>query len=128
MKTLRIILLSLMLGLLPALAFSATYEVTVDENGPHPAELTILKGDTVRWINRGAAPLSVGNDTQEYYRVVEFNADRLALGGSFEYTFQLPGEFPYRSLIDHDQYGRIIVEGVTISPANAYFLARKPLI
>lgn len=120
MKTLRIVLLSLMLSLFPALAFSATYEVTVDESGFTPSNLNILKGDTVTWVNRGSVPHQLFNGLLNSPAYID--SGLLNPGSTFERSFAFPGVYYYYDKTNTSHRGTVTTEGVTISPASSFLL------
>lgn len=128
MKTVHIILLGLILGLIPTLAFSATYEVTVDESGFTPSNLNILKGDTVTWVNKGSLPHRVV--TLSFFIVgkhVYIDSGLLSPGSMFSHTCALPGVVYYYDATNSSHAGIITAEGVAISPASSFLLRNQSM-
>ena len=130
MKAFRMILLSIILsiilGLFPSIALSVTYEVTVDENGFNPSALNILKGDTVRWVNKGSSAHSASNILAGLINSA-FDSGLLNPGGTFEYTFTIPGVVYYQDETDTSHRGTVTAEGVTISPASSILVQSQRL-
>jgi plastocyanin len=54
-----------------------------------PAELSVALGTTVVWTNEGAQPHTVASDEGI------FESGVLEFGGTYEFTFHEPGEYPY---------------------------------
>lgn len=124
MKESRILGLCLFLVLIPAVALSATFEVTIDENGFNPSTLTINKGDTVRWVNRGTTQHSATSGTNGIANGY-FDSSLLNPGDSFEYTPVIIGELNYFDKSDLSANSMVVVRGVVISPGDSVLLVSQ---
>ncbi|OAQ29426.1 Cupredoxin [Linnemannia elongata AG-77] len=62
-----------------------------------PPTVDINVGDTVRWTNKGTVPHTVdeGADCTAVANGQLFSSGPVPRGGTFEYTFNTAGEFPY---------------------------------
>ncbi len=68
----------------------------------NPAEITVKRGQTVRWTNDDSVPHSVKFDS--------FQSPTLSNGDSYEHTFtEAPGEYNYSCAIHPYMTGQIIV-------------------
>jgi len=86
---------------LPARA--ATHQVTIASHRFTPAELTIARGDTVRWTNTDAAPHTATlTDASQA-------TPRLGRGQSGELTFARAGTFDYGCALHPSMRGRVVV-------------------
>lgn len=98
----------------PAIAWGqTTWEVHMTDSLTfEPAVISILKGDTVRWVNVSAAePHTATADSLRVAFIGGFNSGSfptqwLEPGESFEFTFTKAGEFPYHC-IPHDVFGMV---------------------
>lgn len=124
MKTCKIFFLSLLLGLIPSMVFSATYEVTIDENGFNPSALTINKGDTVRWVNKGTSSHSATSGFSGKITGT-FDSGLLNPGSRFDHTFALPGFVYYFDKANVSHNGTVATNGVTISPGSSILLTSQ---
>jgi len=79
------------------------FEVSTAGRAFNPAVLEVAVGDTVTWIN--------DDDTEHTVSATEgaFDSGELAVGSSFSFTFETPGEFPYRCLIHPEMQATIVV-------------------
>jgi plastocyanin len=67
----------------------STKEITMQNTTFNPAEITVSKGTTVRWINQDAIPHTATSD-QGFFDSRNMNPNDV-----FEYTFDSIGVFPY---------------------------------
>lgn len=86
-------------------------EVEIYDSGFRPEEITISKGGTVRWVNRGSDDHTVQSDMfpQESGKDKKYSG-RLAPGESWEKTFNVEGFYNYFDLYDDELKGKVIVE------------------
>jgi plastocyanin len=98
---------ALLLGLLPPAGFAATTrDVSLGDARPEasPTSLTIHRGDSVRWTNKGLQPHSATADSGL------FDSGPLGPGGTFTLRFDAVGTFPYHcSIPGHHGSGTIVV-------------------
>jgi plastocyanin len=84
--------------------------VSIEGKAFHPSQVTVSKGDTVAWTNKGDTTHTVtsGSDCSSSG---EFN-HWLAPRESFSYTFEKKGEFPYFSIpfCQQNMTGTVVVE------------------
>jgi len=126
MRFFAIVLFVFLLGMIPAAqGLSATYEVTIDENGFSPPYLTINKDDTVTWLNRGALSHSVTSGVNGTANGI-FDSGLLNPGDSFEYTFTFPDKVKYFDTADVSHAGTIAVNfSIIISPGSSVLPAAE---
>lgn len=84
-------------------AQAATHAITIQGMAFSPAEITISRGDTIRFTNNDSAPhtatfRSAGKDT-----------GRLSQGQSAELTFETAGSYDYFCAVHPSMRGRVIV-------------------
>ncbi|MBI3977289.1 MAG: DUF11 domain-containing protein [Chloroflexi bacterium] len=105
----------------PALAaappVTETVAVSISDGGLSPAEATVVAGGTVVWTNQASAPHSVTSDGGL------FDSGKISPGGTFTFTFPVPGEYPYRSLANPSLAGTVKVvrparAGVAVGPGD----------
>jgi len=70
-----------------------------------PANLTIAKGDTVRWLWRDG---SIRHDVR--FRSGGFKASRLMSTGSYRLTFKRRGTYRYFCSVHAEMKGRVTVK------------------
>lgn len=75
--------------------------VTIKSFSFRPANLTIKKGTSVKWVNNDGVPHSVTSDT--------FKSGVLNEGNFFQYTFTTPGTYSYGCSFHSDMKGSIVV-------------------
>lgn len=88
-----------------------TYEVSMTDTGYAPAALTIKKGDTVKFINNGTKlnwPASAPHPTHTDYSAFDPKKG-IAVGGSWSFTFDQLGKWPYHDHLNPTRYGSITV-------------------
>ncbi len=100
MKRLMFISLSVMLCIVcvPALSSAAqTFDVSTQDFFFSPSSLTINAGDTVRWTNPTGTPHTTtsGAGCTHNTTGVVWDSGTLSNGGTFEFTFDQPGTYPY---------------------------------
>lgn len=87
-------------GDLSAAEAMATTEVSVADNRFEPRVIEIAAGDTVTWTWSGSAPHDVdGEECQS----------ELQSSGSFQHTFDTPGEFEYVCNVHGGMAGLVVV-------------------
>jgi len=69
----------------------------------NPSSLTVAKGTTVTWTNNNNVAHTIVSDSGA------FSSSELAKGGSFSFTFDSPGEYPYHCSIHPSMKGKVIV-------------------
>ena len=127
MKYLAQIILVGVLLILPIVALSTTVEITIDDTGFQPSSLTINRGDTVRWINKGSSLHSATSGTNGIPNG-NFDSGILNPGVSFEQTFTVPGSVVYFDAENPSITGTVTVENnrVVISPnTSLLFTSQK---
>lgn len=115
MKTIILILLLIFISLaLPknSLAHTGTYEIRITKDGFSPSLLTILQGDTVKFINAGKElhwPASDIHPTHQIYP--EFDPKKgIAPGQSWSFTFSRVGSWRMHDHLFPENLGRITVD------------------
>lgn len=68
-----------------------------------PSALTVTAGQTVTWRNSGLGPHTVTADSGQ------FDSEKLESGGTFSYTFALPGTYLYSCTIHPTMHGKVVV-------------------
>ena len=76
--------------LAPALAFAATFDVSIIDNKFIPENLAIAPGDTVKWTQNGSTDHTVTADNG-----ILFNSGEIGPAATFSYTFPTAGRFGY---------------------------------
>lgn len=99
----------------PGHSFSATVEVTMNDDYFDPSEIIVNPGDTVKWMNQGTvAHTSTSGDGEPNG---EWDSGSVAPGNTYERVFYHPGTYAYYSqeaLYDsYDMDGTVIVTGET---------------
>ena len=78
-----------------------------------PSEITIPVGSTVRWQNKSDIPHDATAQNGS------FKSEQLTKGGTFEFTFTAPGDFPYICTVSgHEEAGMKAVVKVTGAAAT----------
>jgi plastocyanin len=101
----------------PARAGGSAVEVKMDDEPAvyKPAKVTIKPGDTVKWVNTGKTLHSVTlvpEDAQNPANVSEpkgaktFDSGFMPPGGTFSYTFTVPGTYKY-FCVPHEKAGMV---------------------
>ncbi len=86
-------------------------EVKIYDSGFRPEEVTISKGGTVKWINRGSEDHTVQSDTFPQEAGIDKKySGRLAPGQSWEKTFNVEGFYNYYDLYNDELKGKVIVK------------------
>ena len=66
----------------------------------NPASITVPKGTTVTWVNQDTTNHEIVNDAQgSIAQGALFTSNSLSRGGSYSYTFENPGTYPYHCSI-----------------------------
>jgi plastocyanin len=88
-------------------AGAATEEVSITDTGFGPPIVEIAPGDSVTWTNDGTAPHDVTSDTGAWAPSGSLEPGSV---GSFSFTFDSAGTYPYRSTLDGAEFtGQVIV-------------------
>ncbi len=87
-----------------AIAFITMFNITY-----MPATYSIPRGTTVRWLNQDSVNHSVRSGIPGTPTGL-FNSGTIAPGGSFQFTFNDPGTFPFFSELDSGMTGTITVQ------------------
>ncbi|MDQ6807153.1 MAG: plastocyanin/azurin family copper-binding protein [Actinomycetota bacterium] len=103
----------LALGAAPASGGPATQGVTIDFQSFTPTQLDVLPGDTVKWSNQSVRVHTVTADDGSFNSGIVFG------GGSFSYTFDAVGTYPYHCTIHPMMMGEVDVRRVTLEPLPA---------
>ena len=89
---------------------SGAATVTLQNFAFNPASITVPKGAAVTWVNQDTADHTIVNDAQGSIAPgALFTSNPLAKGGSFSYTFDTPGTYPYHYSIHPSMKGTVIV-------------------
>jgi plastocyanin len=103
-----------------------THEVIVTSAGFEPSELTVRKGDTVRWIwDSGTHTVTSGKapDEEDAGKLLDLPID--AQNDLVEYTFDETGVFDYFSRTAPDIRGQVTIQdGTPVDPATWGYLKR----
>lgn len=109
--------------LVPAIAAAETVvvEMTSVNGEPRflPADLTVRPGDTVQWVNTDLHlehSVCSGTGSADPLSGALWSSPLLQLGGTFQHTFALSGEFEYYS-IPHEYEGMFGI--VRVRPATS---------
>jgi plastocyanin len=108
---LRLTLLFAVLSSVPCLAEDVNNDgagpvanVTMDHNTFIPAEITVVPGTTVTWVNKEAMPHTVVDMNKG------FRSKILAKDASFSFTFATVGDYDYLCSIHPNMKGKVIVK------------------
>lgn len=74
-----------------------------------PSTVTISAGTSVTWTNNDSMNHTVTSDTGVFNSGVISTAGAYGTGGSFTYTFNTPGTYPYHCTIHPTMTGSVIV-------------------
>ena len=78
--------------------------VGMDHNTFIPAEITVVPGTTVTWVNNEAMPHTVVDSNKG------FRSKTLAKDASFSFTFATAGDYDYLCSIHPNMKGKVIVK------------------
>ena len=95
-----------------------TVDVDIQNLAYAPKEVTIQKGDTVRWTNRETTDIMhsvISGEPEAADEGVLFHSLDLAPGDTYEHPFNEAGEFTYHCHHHHDEPGMIHAK-VTVLP------------
>lgn len=106
MRLSRVLLLIGILALAPVLASATEYFVSIPGFEFSPADLTINVGDVVTWTNDH----SVNHTSTSDDGGATWDSGVIPPGGSFSFTFDNAGTFPYLCTIHPFMTGSITVE------------------
>jgi plastocyanin len=98
---LPLFLLAHLVGLVPAAA-ATVWDVSIVGFAFEPTSVTIAAGDAVRWTEMDGASHSSTSDTGLW------DSGFLPLNGTFSFTFNSPGTFPYHCAIHPQMIGSIV--------------------
>jgi plastocyanin len=82
--------------------------VTISDFSFEPEDLTVSSGTTVTWTNSEGEP--VHTVTSDDGAPADFDSDDVDPGGTFEFTFEEAGEYPYVCKIHASMNGTVTVE------------------
>jgi amicyanin len=82
-----------------------TYNLDISNFAFNPKEITIKKGDTVKWTNLDSVQHTVTSDSGN-----ELNSELFGNGESYSHTFTQQGTFNYYCIPHPRMKGTIIVE------------------
>lgn len=102
MNKFRLILVCFFIFSLPAMGKEHT--ISIEAMKFVPGEMTVKRGDTVKWINRDFFPHTATSLKRG------FNSKGIKEGGSWTFTFKESGSFPYKCLFHPPMKGNIVVE------------------
>lgn len=81
----------------------ATHVVAIDGTSYHPVELTVKKGETVRWVNKDPFPHTVTAPGA-------FDSKDIGAGRSWTYVARKPGRYAYVCKYHPNMKGTLVVE------------------
>ena len=87
-----------------AVAGGTVHTVVIDGMLFIPAELTVKRGDTVRWLNKDAFPHTATSQAKG------FDSRDIAPGGSWKFVAAKPGSYPYLCTLHRTMKGKLIVK------------------
>ena len=93
-SVLHVICGTVLFCLLSISAYSATYDVTIQNFSFNPPTLTIAVGDTVKWTNQASISHTSTSGSQ-CTADGKWDSGLISSGGIFTHTFTSPGTFPY---------------------------------
>lgn len=105
MRLSRVLLLIGILAFAPVLASATEYFVDIPGLEFSPPDLTISVGDIVTWTNN-----DIRNHTSTSDDGSTWDSGVISPGGSFSFTFENAGTFPYHCAIHLAMTGTITVE------------------
>ena len=79
--------------------------VAIDNFAFMPATLEVASGSSVTWTNADKSPHTVTADDGQ------FTSDNITADGTFSFTFETPGTFPYHCAIHPNMKASITVNG-----------------
>jgi plastocyanin len=79
--------------------------VNIQNYSFNPPNLTVKKGTTVTWTNNDSTTHTVTSDSGNV-----LNSTEIAPGGTFQFTFNDTGNFPYHCTIHTYEKGNIVVQ------------------
>lgn len=89
----------------------AIHEVVIKNFAFDPAEITIKKGDTVKWTNEDSAPHFVASNPHPTHTdLPALSSGTLSTGQSFSLAFTKTGTFGYHCHLHPSMTGTVIVE------------------
>lgn len=88
----------------------AANEVLIQNMAFNPATITVNAGTTVTWTNKDAIAHTVTSDNSL------FNSGSIGSNGTYSYTFQTAGSFPYHCSIHTMMTGSVVVNAVMSTP------------
>lgn len=91
----------------PSTAPAGASSVKIENRAFSPGSLTVTAGTKVTWTNADATPHTVTSDTNV------FESGTLQDGGTFSFTFDSPGTYPYHCAIHPDMVATITVTAGT---------------
>jgi len=84
--------------------------VTIQNFAFSPPTMTISQGTTVTWVNKDSADHKIINDASgSNAEGAIFNSPIIPQGGSYSFTFNIPGTYPYHCSIHPSMKGTITV-------------------
>lgn len=83
--------------------------VTYTTAGFEPKNITVSKGQIVRFVNEGTGKMWVASDEHPSHKILpEF--DQLSIGDSYEFKFETTGTWKYHNHVNPSAIGTITVE------------------
>ena len=115
-----VLLWMVQIALMPGLRAQTTHDITVGDNFLSPADVTIQKGETVRWINSGedsgggyGGGYGGGTGGGNTHHLVADDGSWMSPSASsftFSHTFNSSGSVPYHCTIHASMKGTITVQ------------------
>ena len=94
----------------PATPLPGGNTVTIQNFAFSPPTMTVSQGATVTWVNQDAVNHQVINDASgSNAEGAIFNSPVIPKGGSYSFTFNIPGTYPYHCTIHPSMKGTITV-------------------
>jgi len=89
----------------PAVAATTTNGVTIANFAFAPTSITVAPGQMVTWTNKDSTAHTVTADKGEW------DSKNLAVGATFQRTFDQAGTFAYHCAIHSSMHGTVVVKG-----------------
>lgn len=96
----------------PASTAPKTVEISMTDSGYTPSQVTINKGDTVKFTNNGTKPnwpASAPHPTHTDYPAFD-PLKGIAVGDSWSFTFDQTGRWPFHDHLNPTRYGAVTVQ------------------
>lgn len=95
----------------PATTTAKTVTIEYTASGFSPANVTINKGDTVKFVNNSSSAFWPASGPHPVHTALpSFDAKKnIAAGGTYEYKFDKVGAWGYHNHLNSSQFGKVTV-------------------